>query len=67
MIVSIIYLVIGILLTFYWYKKEYEPQYNAIKEQDIDPEDGMLNILLCMLVIFWPVKFITNLIMLKRI
>lgn len=63
----VIYIIVGLCLAFYWYNKEYKNDYDKMKAQGIDPEDGILNILMCYMVIFWPTKLFFNLIVLHRI
>jgi hypothetical protein len=61
----IVYFVVGILLTFYWWDKHYEKIYNEAKESEEGVDESMSVIFLTILTVFWPIVLIRKLI--KRI
>ncbi len=50
---SISYLVIGLLCSYHWFKKDYEEEYNKIKDEEGETEKGMVTILLLLMAVFW--------------
>lgn len=57
-IILIIYLLIGICLTMYWWNKSYKKSYDEAKASGEGVEKGMVNILLTTLMVFWPIVLI---------
>ena len=57
--IVILYFAFGLMLTFMWWKDEYEPEYEYYKS-DGDTDNGMASILLLLLLFFWPIKLIKN-------
>jgi cbb3-type cytochrome oxidase subunit 3 len=53
-IILIIYLLIGICLTMYWWNKSYKKSYDEAKKSEEGVEEGMASMLLMFLFIFWP-------------
>lgn len=66
MIYIILYFIIGIFVSIYFWKKDYEEEYNQLKENG-ECEESMAIILLLFILIFWPIKFIIELINYIRI
>jgi len=66
MIYTIIYFIIGIFVSIYFWKKDYEEEYNQLKEND-ECEEPMAIILLLFIVVLWPIKLIIELINYIRI
>lgn len=62
----IIYLVIGLVLAFYWFNKDYEKEYDELVKSDI-PDRGVTNLFLLCMWVFWPIYLMKNLIKYKRI
>ncbi len=60
-IFTLIYLLIGICLTMYWWNKSYKKSYDEAKASGEGVEKGMVNILLTTLMIFWPFVLIYKL------
>ena len=56
------YCVIGFALSFYWFKRDYEEEYEKVDEGDEPIEKGMAGLLLLAFIIFWPIVLIKNLI-----
>ena len=65
-IISISYLVMGFILSIYWFNKDYADSYNAAIV-DGNVEKGMSSMTMLGLMIFWPFVFVRNLIKKKRI
>ena len=57
----VVYFIIGIILSIYWWNKEYEEDYEKLKKMNEVDESGTM-IFLMFLTVFWPIKFIKNLI-----
>ena len=55
-ILSILYYVIGVVLTAYWYFKEYKHEINE------ESENWSVSMVLLFCVFFWPIKICCNLI-----
>lgn len=65
-IISVIYFIIGFALSIYWFNKDYAKSYNAaVAEGDV--EKGMSSIFLVVLMLFWPIKLVKNIIKRHRI
>ena len=60
MIHVFIYIIIGIILAFYFWNKEYVNDYREAKRTG-EIEHGMVCIYLVVVTIFWPLKIIWNL------
>ena len=64
MIGLIIYLVIGFILTVYWWKNSYKKSYEVAKASDEGTERGMLEMVLLVSLFLWPIvasyKFINK-------
>lgn len=60
MIYSVIYIVIGVVLAFYWFDKEYKEEYNKVKEEEGAVEDSIVCLLLLFFMVFWPIKLLYN-------
>lgn len=60
-----IYILIGIIYTFYVWNKEYKKDYNELRKEG-EVEEGMACMLLLVLVFTWPLKFILNLFKTKK-
>jgi len=56
------YCVIGFVLSFYWFKRDYEEEYERADENDEPIERGMVGLLLLGFIAFWPFVLIKNLI-----
>jgi hypothetical protein len=50
------------VLSFYWFKRDYEEEYEKVDEGDEPIEKGMAGLLLLAFTIFWPFVLIKNLI-----
>lgn len=57
-----VYIVVGVILSYYWHDKEYANEYKSMIEDGIEVEKGMVAILMLCMAIFWPIKVIKNLI-----
>ena len=66
MIYTIIYFIIGIFVSIYFWKKYYEEEYNQLKENG-ECEEPMIIILLLFMIVLWPIKLIVELINYIRI
>jgi hypothetical protein len=54
MFLSIGYFVIGLFFSYYWFKNDYEEEYNKINDdEDEAVEKGMAGMLLLLMVVFW--------------
>lgn len=62
----IIYLVIGLILTFYWLNKDYKKEFDELVSYEV-PDRGVMNCLLILMCVFWPIYIIKNIILYKRI
>jgi len=62
LILSIIYCIIGLTCSYYWFKEDYEGEYNNIKDETGNPESGMAGIVLLIMAAFWPLVFIYKII-----
>ena len=56
------YCVIGFALSFYWFKRDYEEEYERADENDEPIERGMVGLLLLGFIAFSPFVLIKNLI-----
>lgn len=63
---TLAYFIIGIVLTLYWFYRDYN---RAYKKGAVNGtvEDGMVSILLLYMVAFWPFGLIMNLVTRKKI
>lgn len=52
------YMVIGLLLTLYWWEKQYEAAYIKAKESDEGADEPMSVLFLTFLAIFWPIVLV---------
>jgi len=58
-VISISYLIIGFVLSLYWFDKEYEESYNAaVIGGEVDK--GMSSIMMICLMMFWPIKVVKD-------
>lgn len=62
----IVYFVLGLVLAFYWYERDYSKKYEELEKEE-GVEKGMVNIFLLFLWAFWPINMIKNLIKYKKI
>lgn len=62
----IVYFVLGLILTLYWYERDYSKKYKELEQKE-GVEKGMANIFLLFLWVFWPINMIKNLIKYKKI
>ena len=65
-IVVITYFVIGLVLVFYWYERDYHKEYVELNEKE-EVEKGMVNMFLLFLWVFWPINMIKNIVKHKKI
>lgn len=63
----IVYLFIGLILTYYWFTRDYEKEYEESIEKGEEVEKGMVNLLMLMMTAFWPIILIKNLIKRKTL
>lgn len=56
-----IYFIFGLLLTIYWWNKDYKKSYNEAKKSEEGVEENMVSILLIILTFFWPIVLIYKL------
>lgn len=61
-ILIIVYIIVGVILSYHWYNKEYVNEYKSMIEDGIEVEKGIVGILMLCMVIFWPIKVIKSLI-----
>ena len=52
------YMVIGLLLTLYWWDKQYEAAYIKAKESEEGADEPMSVLFLAFLAIFWPIVLV---------
>ena len=57
-VIMIAYMAIGLLLTFYWWDKQYEAAYNKAKESEEGADEPMSVLFLSFLAIFWPIVLV---------
>ena len=57
MIYTIIYFIIGLLVCRYYWYKDYEEEYNFLKENG-ECEDPMVILLMMFIIVLWPIKLI---------
>jgi hypothetical protein len=62
----ITYFIIGLILTFYWYERDYHKEYVELEKTD-GVEKGTGNIFLLILWFFWPINMIKNIIKYKKV
>ena len=62
--ILIAYFIVGLLLTFYWWDKQYEAAYKKAKESEEGADESMSVLFLAFLAIFWPIVLIYK--MIKR-
>ena len=55
-----VYFVIGVVLSYYWFKKDYSKDYEEAVKEDM-AEKGAVGILLLLMCVFWPVKLTSRL------
>ena len=55
MVYFIIYLIIGICLSHYWWNKEYKKEYDYVKSVG-EAEDGYAILYLLVVTLLWPIK-----------
>ena len=65
-ILVVVYFIVGIILTLYWFKTDYAESYKSSVEDGTE-EKGMTCIFLLLLIIFWPIKLVRNLNKKRRI
>ena len=58
--IGIGYFIVGLMLTFLWWKDEYEPHYELAKELDDGSAEPIAVLFIAALVFFWPVKLIKD-------
>jgi hypothetical protein len=66
MIGTLIYLVVGLLLAIYWFKRDYSKEYNELAKNK-EVEKGMAELLMFIMCLFWPIVMVKNLIKYKRV
>lgn len=66
MVSVLIYLVIGILLSIVWFKKEFESEYKELEKSGEGVEKGMAELIMMFMAITWPIKLVYNLIKKKK-
>ena len=57
-VIMIAYMVIGLLLTLYWWDKQYEAAYIKAKESEEGADEPMSVLFLAFLAIFWPIVLV---------
>lgn len=62
----IVYIVVGMYLANYWFKKEFQEDYNTLS-QNGEVEAGMVSLLLLFMTILWPLKLVYNLVKYRRV
>ena len=60
------YMIVGIFLANYWFKKEFQEDYNTLS-QNGEVETGMTSLLLLIMAFFWPLKLAYNLIRYRKL
>ena len=65
-IVGVSYFVIGFVLAFYWFSRDYAEEYDELITNDI-PDRGITSLFLLGLWLFWPINLIKNIVKYKRI
>ena len=59
-------MVAGVILAYYWFKKEFEEEYNELSKTG-EVENVMASILLLIMTVLWPLKLIYNLVRYRRV
>lgn len=65
-IIGVSYFVIGFVLAFYWFAKDYKKEYDELVDNDI-PDRGVTSLFLLGLWLFWPIYLIKNIVKYKII
>jgi H+/gluconate symporter-like permease len=66
MIGTMIYLVVGVLLAIYWFKRDYSKEYKELAKNK-EVEKGMAELLMVIMCLFWPIVMVKNLIKYKKV
>jgi len=60
-ILIVAYFILGLILSIYWFNTEYIKKYAEIRDKG-EEENGMTNIFLLSLILFWPIKLFKKII-----
>ena len=60
------YLIVGFLLCFYWFDRDYSKEYKELEDSEEEDKGGM-NIILLVLAVFWPIVVIKNIIKYRKL
>jgi len=56
------YLLVGIMLSYYWFVRDYEKEYKKSIEDGEAEEKGMFSLVMLLMTVLWPFILIRNLI-----
>lgn len=56
------YFIVGFVLSYYWFARDYEEEYKKSIEDGESVEKGMVSFLLLLMTVFWPIVLVKNLI-----
>ena len=59
-IIVCVYFIIGVVLSYYWFEKDYSKDYEEAEKEGM-AEKGAVGILLLLMCAFWPVKLTSRL------
>ena len=61
------YLLVGIMLSYYWFVRDYEKEYKKSIENGEAEEKGMFSLVMLLMTVLWPFILIKNLIIHKTL
>lgn len=61
------YLLVGIMLSYYWFVRDYEKEYKKSIEDGEAEEKGMFSLVMLLMTVLWPFILIKNLIIHKTL
>jgi hypothetical protein len=61
------YLLVGIMLSYYWFVRDYEKEYKKSIEDGETEERGMFSLVMLLMTVLWPFILIKNLIIHKTL
>ena len=56
------YFIVGFVLSYYWFARDYEDEYEKSIDDGEPVEKGMVSFLLLLMTVFWPIVLVKNLI-----
>ena len=61
------YLLVGIMLSYYWFVRDYEKEYKKSIEDGEAEEKGMFSLVMLLMTVLWPFILIKNLLIHKTL